>query len=184
MPNRMSEIIRQNLCQTDIFGWGSLEGRNFSKNNLLQIVQYSHQEIRIAPSGVQRFLIGDQLNFEHIYICTVEFPSNITILQGKWTFCQLYRISSLVHLEVLFTIFCHVKLGDLSDASVTSDLRSQVINSDITNFKLMCGNMDGLGNGVLVACQNYCKTDSLLQTSLLSLVAWKQRNPNRKNLMT
>ena len=37
-----------------------------------------------------------------------------------------------------------------SDGSDTDEL-CQVINSDINNFKLMCGNMDGLGNGVLVA---------------------------------
>eukprot|EP00435_Cladocopium_sp_Y103_P036934 s1998_g9.t1 len=40
---------------------------------------------------------------------------------------------------------------DYVDASErAANFTAAVINSDINNFKLMCGNMDGLGNGVLV----------------------------------
>lgn len=40
---------------------------------------------------------------------------------------------------------------DYVDASERDpNFTAAVINSDVNNFKLMCGNMDGLGNGVLV----------------------------------
>lgn len=33
------------------------------------------------------------------------------------------------------------------------EIAAQIIDSDVLNFKLMCGNLDGLGNGVMVAWQ-------------------------------
>jgi len=68
---------------------------------------------------------------EHIY----EIPEFGTVQSNRWSF--------KVHRGVQHCL-------DFNDATERGEETSSVINQDINNFQFVCGNLDGLGNGVMM----------------------------------